>query len=88
MSKLMAGIKTRYSNENTSIQVQIALIFHSYLSVFCVPCYVVFINREVLIKVSKYVEAHSGVIKVPLHNIVAKAWITLFIKLKIDPLKI
>jgi len=59
---------------------------YSYLSVFRVPFYVFFINCEVLMKVSNSIKAHSGVIKYPLQNIVAKVWITLFIKLKMDSL--
>lgn len=39
-------------------------------------------------KVSNSIKKHSGVIKDPLYNIVAKAWIPLFIKLKMDSLYI
>lgn len=59
-----------------------------YLSIYRVPFYVIFINCEVLIMISNYVEVHSAVIKVPLHDIVAKVWVTLFIKHKFDPLEI
>lgn len=67
-------------------KLQYKYLSHSYLSVFRVPFYVFFINCEVLIKVSNSIKVHSGVIKDPLHNIVAKIWITLFIKLKIESL--
>lgn len=76
MSKLLAGNKMKHFKLQGT----------TYLSMFRVPFYVFFINCEVLIKVSNSVKLHSGVIKDPLHNVVAKVWITLFIELKIDSL--
>lgn len=57
----------------------------SYLRICRLPFYILFLNREVLIKVSDPLKVDIAAIKDPLQHVVAKVWITLAVKLKRDP---